>query len=90
MKPSQSIRPITYMKTNSANLIKEVTEKKSPIIITQNGEAKAVVMDINSFEEQKDTLLMLKLVIQGEQNIKNNKIIPQLKVFKSIEDKLFK
>ena len=78
------------MKTNSANLIKEVTEKKSPIIITQNGEAKAVVMDINSFEEQRDTLLMLKLVIQGEQNIKNNKIIPQVKVFKSIEDKLFK
>ena len=90
MKPSQSIKPITYMKTNSANLIKEVTEKKSPIIITQNGEAKAVVMDINSFEEQRDTLLMLKLVIQGEQNIKNNKIIPQVKVFKSIEDKLFK
>ena len=78
------------MKTNSANLIKEVIEKKSPIIITQNGEAKAVVMDINSFEEQKDTLLMLKLVIQGEQNIKNNKIIPQVKVFKNIEDKLFK
>ena len=90
MKPSEDIRPVTYMKMHSGDLIKEVNKRKSPIIITQNGEAKAVLLDIKSYERQQDVLLMLKIMLQGEKDIRDNKVVSQEIVFKTIENDILK
>jgi len=65
MKAS-NIQPITYMKTHSAELVKAVNESRSPIVITQNGRARAVVMDAASYEQMKDALILLKILAQSD------------------------
>jgi prevent-host-death family protein len=90
MKPSEDIKPVTYMKTRSAELIDTVTLKRRPMIITQNGEAKVVVQDIQSFERDRDALLLLKLLSQSIVEAERGEIIDQEDVFKEIEAKLAK
>ncbi|MGA2592485.1 MAG: type II toxin-antitoxin system Phd/YefM family antitoxin [Bryobacteraceae bacterium] len=65
MKAS-NIKPITYMKTHSAELVKAVNENRSPVVITQNGQARAVVMDAASYEQMQDALMLLKILSQSD------------------------
>jgi len=60
MKFSTHIKPISYVKANAAELLGRMALDREPIIITQNGEARAVLMDIHSYEEQLETLNLLK------------------------------
>jgi prevent-host-death family protein len=87
MKLSEDIKPITYMKNHPANLIETVNSHKRPIIITQNGVARAVLLDIDTYEKQRESLMMLKLVAQGEQEIKEGKFREQEAVFEQLDKK---
>ncbi|AHL31706.1 prevent-host-death protein [Pseudomonas brassicacearum] len=69
MKLSSQIKPISYLKSHTAEIVKTITESREPLIITQNGEAKLVVMDVKSFEEQEDTMALLKLLAMGNREI---------------------
>ena len=62
MKLSESVKSISYLKANAANLLNEINEHQKTFIITQNGEAKAVVQDIKQYEKMQDTMAMLKLL----------------------------
>lgn len=86
---SQDIKPISYLKTKTADVINSVNDNQRTIIITQNGEAKAVVQDIKSYENLQNSLNLLKLIVQGEDDIENNNTIEQEKMFKTLEQKLF-
>lgn len=70
MSLATHIRPITYLKTSAADIVKEFADNPEPIIITQNGEAKMVVMDIGEYERQQETLALLKLIAMGRQAFK--------------------
>ena len=85
MKLAEDIKPITYVKTHSAELIKELNTNKRPIVITQKGAARAVLLDIDSYEKQKNILFMLKLVAQGEHDIKKGNLIEQEEFFKKMD-----
>jgi prevent-host-death family protein len=65
MKAS-NIKPIAYMKTHSAELVKAVNHSRSPVVITQNGVARAVVMDAASYEQMQDALILLKMLSQSD------------------------
>ena len=69
MKLSENIRPISYLKANAAEIIKQMGEQHEPLVITQNGEAKAVLQDVQSFEQTQETLAMLKILALGNQQI---------------------
>jgi prevent-host-death family protein len=86
---SQDIKPISYLKAKTASVINDVNENKRTIIITQNGEAKAVVQDIKSYENLQNSLNLLKLIVQSENDIENNRTIEQEKMFDNLEQKLF-
>jgi len=86
---SQDIKPISYLKAKTANVINDVNENQRPIIITQNGEAKAVVQDIKSYENLQNSLNLLKLIVQSENDIENNRVIEQEEMFDNLEQKLF-
>ena len=60
-----SIKPISYLKSNAADIVKEFASNPEPLIITQNGEAKMVVMDIHEYEKQQETFALLKLIAIG-------------------------
>jgi len=86
---SQDIKPISYLKAKTANVINDVNENQRPIIITQNGEAKAVVQDIKSYENLQNTLNLLKLIVQSENDIESGRVIEQEEMFNDLEQKLF-
>ena len=69
MKFSTQVKPISYLKSHAAEIIKDISERREPMLITQNGEAKLVVMDVRSYEEQEETLALLKLLALGNREI---------------------
>ena len=66
MKLSERVRPISYLKSHAAEIVRDFEENRSPLIVTQNGEAKIVVMDIRTYEEQIETMAFLKLINLGK------------------------
>lgn len=88
MNLRETIRPITYLESNAADVLNTVTKKHTPMIITQNGEAKMVVQDIESYFKLKQSIGMLKLVLMGKKQIDEGKTKPMDQVFSAIERKL--
>lgn len=88
MKLAEDIKPVTYIKAHATDLIDEVNTNKRPIVITQKGTARAVLLDIDSYEKQKNTLTMLKLVAQGEHDIKKGQLVEQEAFFKEMDERL--
>ena len=70
---ASSIKPITYMKTHSAQLVARVNQSRAPVVITQNGEARAVVVDIKSYERTQDALILLKLISQSKDDFRRGR-----------------
>ncbi len=89
MHLSEDIKPISYLKSKTADVINNVNENKRSIIITQNGEAKAVIQDIKSYENLQNSINLLKLIVQSENDIENNNTISQDSMFDNLEKKLF-
>ena len=87
MNISTDIRPVSYLKSKSADLLKQVNETHRPVIITQNGEPKAVLQDPESYENMRNTIGILKIISQGEEDIKNGDVTAQDNVFKKLESK---
>lgn len=73
MKLSTQIKPISYLKSHAAQIVKDLTDSRQPMVITQNGEATLVVMDVKSFEEHEQTLALLKLLAMGNKEIEQGK-----------------
>ena len=88
MNISSDIRPVTYLKSRAADLLKQINETHRPVIITQNGEPRAVIQDPQSFEDMRNAIGILKLISMGEEDIKNENILEQEAVFKNIEEKM--
>lgn len=88
MKIKEDIRPVSYVKAHTADVLNQVNKTHRPMYVTQNGEAKAVVLDSDTYESMKNALGLLKLISQGEEDIKNGKLVSQEEVFSSIENKL--
>ena len=70
MKLDEDIKPVTYMKTSAAELLRKVGRTRRPVVITQHGEARAVVLDIATYEQLRDATLMLQLVSQAEADVR--------------------
>jgi prevent-host-death family protein len=77
---STQIRPISYLKANAAEVLQVLEEQRKPMIITQNGEAKAVIQDVASYEEIQETLALLKILALGGQQVERGEITPISKV----------
>jgi prevent-host-death family protein len=75
MKYASRIKPISYLKANAAKVVRGLAESGEPMIITQNGEATAVIQDIASYEQTQETLAMLKILALGEQQVKEGKTV---------------
>ncbi|MBW7900549.1 MAG: type II toxin-antitoxin system Phd/YefM family antitoxin [Rhodocyclaceae bacterium] len=76
MRHSSRIKPISYLKANAAEVLAHLCEQREPLVITQNGEAKAVLQDIASFEETQETLALLKILAIGNQDVSAGKVKP--------------
>ena len=69
MKPSESIKPISYLKAHAAEVVRDVSANQKTLVITQNGEAKVVLQDIKVYEQTQDSLAMLKILAQSRKSL---------------------
>lgn len=76
MRYSSRVKPISYLKANAAEILAQLAEQREPLVITQNGEAKAVLQDVASFEETQETLAFLKILAIGQQDIEAGRVKP--------------
>jgi prevent-host-death family protein len=82
------IKPVTYLKSRAADLLNQINETHRPVIITQNGEPRAVLQDPESYENMRNAIGMLKLISQGETDIRYGRAKPQESMFNEIEGEL--
>ena len=76
MRYSSQIKPISYLKANAAEVLHELADQRKPLVITQNGEARAVLQDVASYEETQETLALLKRLALGERDIGAGRVKP--------------
>lgn len=88
MKYSEKIKPITFLKNHTSEIMKEVTNTAIPVIITHNGEARLIIQDIKVYEEQKNALTLLKLLAQSTESMKKSRYKPIKDSFNSIREKI--
>ncbi len=74
MRYSTRIKPISYLKANAAEVLEDIREVREPLVITQNGEARAVLQDVESYEATQETLALLKLLALGNQQVAEGKV----------------
>ena len=87
MRYSTRVKPISYLKANAAEVLLDLAERREPMVITQNGEAKAVIQDVASFEDTQETLALLKLLALGSEDIEAGRTKPARAVVKRLRGK---
>lgn len=73
---STQVKSISYLKANAADMLQTLSELREPVLITQNGEAKAVLQDVASYEEMQETLALLKLLAMGDREVDDGQVQP--------------
>ena len=76
MRYSSQVKPISYLKANAAEVLAQLSEQRQPLVITQNGAAKAVLQDVASFEDTQETLALLKILALGNQELEAGQLKP--------------
>jgi prevent-host-death family protein len=84
MRFSTQIKPISYVKAHAAELLDRITEEREPIIITQNGEARAVLIDVHSYEESQETMALLQILAIGKKQVVAGQTYPLAEVMGKI------
>lgn len=85
MRLSTNVKPISYLKSHAAEIIKEITETREPLLITQNGVSSIVVQDIVSYEQTQQTMALLKIIAIGRRQIEQGQVKPMSEVFAELE-----
>lgn len=87
MKYSTQIRPISYLKANLAEVVRELAASREPLVITQNGEAKAVIQDVASYEKTQETMALLKILALGSKQVEDGKIVRAAEALRQLREK---
>lgn len=87
MKLSKQIKPISYIKSNAAEVLRELAERREPIVVTQNGEAKAVIQDIASYEETQEAMALLKILALGNRQIEEDRVVAAQDAIQRLREK---
>ena len=88
MKLSESIKPISYLKAHASKIIRDIEDSDKTLVITQNGEAKAVLQDIKKYEKMQESIAMLKLLAQSNRELKEGKYQSVDSAFTDIENSI--
>ncbi len=86
MKLSTQIKPISYLKSHTAEIVKTISATREPLLITQNGEAKLVILDVKSYENWEESLALLKLLALGNRDIEQGKFRNAEAVFAELDN----
>lgn len=87
MRLSDQIKPISYLKAHAAEIVRSLADRGSPLVITQNGRAKAVIQDIESYEQTQETMALLKILALGTRQVEEGKIRPADEVIQELRER---
>ncbi len=87
MKLSSQIKPISYLKAHAAEIVRNLSGQGESLVITQNGEAKVVLQDIESYERTQETMALLKMLALGSRQIDEGKVQPAGEVIRRLRDR---
>ncbi len=90
MRPSEAIKPISYLKAHASEIIREIKSSNKTFVITQNGEAKAILQDVNKYEQTQESLCMLKILALSNKSLKKNDYKSTSDAFDSIRTRIQK
>jgi prevent-host-death family protein len=85
MKLSTSVKPISYLKAHASRLIRELSTTPGTLVVTHNGQAKAVVQDIRTFERTQETLALLKILTRSQQSVRQGRVKSLDEAFGSLD-----
>lgn len=88
MKFSTQIKPISYLKANAAEVLEHLAEAREPIVITQNGEARAVIQDLATYEQTQETLALLKILALGNRQVEEGRLVPASQAIRKLRTRL--
>ena len=88
MRYTTQVRPISYLKANAAEVLDHLNEVREPMLITQNGEARAVLQDVASYQETQETLALLKLLALGQRDVAAGRVKPVAEVVKRMRERI--
>ena len=74
MKLSTQVKPVSFLKAHASEIVRTLGDRGEPLVITQNGEAKVVLQDIDSFETTQDTMALLKILALGIRQIEAGQV----------------
>ena len=84
----EAVKPISYVKAHAADIILNITESRTPVIITQNGEATAVLQDIASYEEIQESLALLKILAISRKDVEEGRVQPAEQAFADLREEI--
>ena len=87
MKMSDQIKPISYLKAHAAEIVRNLSKQQEPLVITQNGKAKVVIQDIESYEQTQQTIALLKILSLGTRQIEEGKVLPAEDAIKDLRER---
>ena len=90
MRYTTQVKPISYLKANAAEVLDHLAEVREPMLITQNGEARAVIQDVASYQETQETLALLKILALGNRDVEAGRVRPVQEVVKRLRQSISK
>jgi prevent-host-death family protein len=88
MRLKEDIKPVTYLQDQATDLLKQVNDSRRPVVITEDGEARAVVLDIDSYEALRDATTLLQLAAQGEADLQAGRVLSQEEALARVQARL--
>ncbi len=88
MKTSEAVKPISYLKTHASEIIRDIVASDKTLVITQNGEAKAILQDIKKYEQTQDSLALLKILALSSKSLKAGDYKPASESFSAIRERI--
>ncbi|MFA4922245.1 MAG: type II toxin-antitoxin system Phd/YefM family antitoxin [Candidatus Neomarinimicrobiota bacterium] len=88
MKTSEAVKPISYLKAHASEIIRDIIDTNKTLVITQNGEAKAILQDIKKYEQIQDSLALLKILALSSKSLNNKEYKSVSESFSSIRNRI--
>lgn len=84
MKLSKAVKPISYIKSHASEVVRDLESSGEAIVITLNGEAKAIIQDIRQYEKTQESLAILKILALGKKDAEDGKFQPMGEAFDEV------
>ena len=88
MKLSKSVKPISYLKSHTAEAVRDVTNTRQTLVVTQHGEAKVVLQDIATYEQTQESLALLKMLALSTKSQQEGHSKPIKKAFSDVRRRI--